>query len=579
MIKLLYLLLPLFITSLTLDHDVVAFDNSKRWNDSNDNKMATIVLNQRFRVVDQLKSPHSIYIVSYNFDLSGEAIYIPADCELRFDGGSFSNGTLIGNNTIITSPDRKCFDHNIHFQGTWLGPFYISWLCEAGESDDLGVALNIVQSSFKHIIIPHGVYSIKTAAVLSDIQLDWYGSVYYTGVAEEIDLVTLTSVCDLNMSGSLSGKGSVVRGGRTAKTDIHGLVIKNCANSRLDIGNIDWFNVGLEIVGDDAGCAYNTFNLTSVRDCNINLLVTQRKKNKSIGYANENLFIGGRFGHSTDWIKAFGTAGNISIACKSNYYKDDVYKSVNSLTFIKQCLEDAEDSYAIVLDNAVSCSFNEIRLEGNKKNNIKLNGKCGNLYFSSSFGQLSFDLSDLTVRDNMPLFSNRFIIENCMPLSYQLTAESADESIVSGDVIMLKHRYINYVSSRLEVVPSNDLRRNVDGNVDNMGFRIRFDGPLLQQKYVRLIVHKKGDLRTNVYCKASEKAPGVKIRNQEDNSFYRVVSLFYNGKYDRWASGTNVQDVAIWPKEDVNEVTFMLENAYSATIVTNGYLAPALTNK
>jgi len=535
----------------------------------------TVVLTPNKGFGEQLKSANTIYEIRYVFDLRGAIVNVPEGCELKFEGGMLRNGTLDGHNTIISSPARKCFGGNIQFKGSWQGPFNMQWICQSGKIDDLGAALNTVQSAFKHIVIPRGEFSIMTAAVLAGVQLDWYGRVYYRGTATSIDVVTLSSVCNLNMTGSLSGRGSVVRGNRKGMTEVHGLVIKNCANSRFTIGNIDWFNVGLEVVGDDAACAYNTFNLTSVRDCNINLLITQRKKNKSMGYTNENLFIGGRFGRTSDWRKAFGTEGNISIACKSDYYKDDVYKSVNSLTFIKQCLEDEEDTYAIVLDNATRCNFSEIRLEGNNKDNIKLNGTCGELYFSSSFGQLSFDLSDLTVRENIPLFSGRFIAENCIPLTYQLCAEDILEGTKKGESVELKHRYINYASSRLKVEPSSSLKINSDGNYGNMGFRVCFDGLPSQQKYIRVIIHKKGEARTNVYCKVTDVVDGAVIKSQEKDSFYRVVSLSYNGTYDRWDSGTNVQDVSLWPKEEVKEVTFMLDNAYSATIVTTGYLAPA----
>ena len=535
-----------------------------------------VILNPNKCVEEQFKRANTIYEIRYDFDLRGVTINIPPDCELKFEGGTFRNGVLVGHNTIVSSSLRKCFGEKMVFKGSWLSPFYMPWICQADKNDDLGLALNTVQDAFKHIIIPQGEYVIKSAATLNGVQLDWYGTVFYGGTATAIDVITLSSVSSLNMTGSLTGRGSVVRGDKSKTTNIHGLVIKNCINSKFSIGHVDWFNVGVEVVGDDAACAYNTFNLTSIRNCNINLLVTQRKNNKSIGYANENLFIGGRFGRTSDWKKRYGTEGNINIACKTDYYRDDVYKGVNSLTFIKQCLEDEENTYAIVLDNARRCSFTDIRLEGNNKDNIKLNGSCGELYFSSTFGHLSFDLSDLIVRDNLPLFSSRFITDNSMPLTYQLCAEDILEISKKEESTELNHRYINYVTSRLAISSTDKLRITRDGNYGNMGFRICFDNVLQQQKYIRVIIHKKGDARTNVYCKATKSIYGGTINNQEKDAFYRVVALSYNGNYDRWSSGTNVQDVLLWPKENVKEVTFMLDNAYSATIVTTGYLAPAL---
>lgn len=42
------------------------------------------------------------YIIKYNFDLDGKEITIPKNCIIEFDGGSFSNGTIIFNDTYLT---------------------------------------------------------------------------------------------------------------------------------------------------------------------------------------------------------------------------------------------------------------------------------------------------------------------------------------------------------------------------------------------------------------------------------------------------------------------------------------------
>lgn len=43
-----------------------------------------------------------IYIIEYDYDLNGQTIIIPSNCELRFEGGSIKNGTIKFNNTKIT---------------------------------------------------------------------------------------------------------------------------------------------------------------------------------------------------------------------------------------------------------------------------------------------------------------------------------------------------------------------------------------------------------------------------------------------------------------------------------------------
>ena len=50
---------------------------------------------------DMINSSNTIYIIQYDYDLNGQTITIPEGCVLQFKGGSISNGTLIGNDTIL----------------------------------------------------------------------------------------------------------------------------------------------------------------------------------------------------------------------------------------------------------------------------------------------------------------------------------------------------------------------------------------------------------------------------------------------------------------------------------------------
>lgn len=49
-----------------------------------------------------------IYRINNDIDLGGETLTIPANCTLDFQGGgSIINGTIIGNNTIISPVGYK----------------------------------------------------------------------------------------------------------------------------------------------------------------------------------------------------------------------------------------------------------------------------------------------------------------------------------------------------------------------------------------------------------------------------------------------------------------------------------------
>lgn len=58
-----------------------------------------------------------IYKIVSDIDLQGETLTIPANCTLDFQGGSFSNGTITGNNTIVLPYGYKI--QNVTLEGTF----------------------------------------------------------------------------------------------------------------------------------------------------------------------------------------------------------------------------------------------------------------------------------------------------------------------------------------------------------------------------------------------------------------------------------------------------------------------------
>lgn len=64
---------------------------------------------------------NTIYIVQYDYDLDGNTITIPSDSVLIFDGGSFSNGQVILDNTLVVPPTLDLNDvfKNITIGGTY----------------------------------------------------------------------------------------------------------------------------------------------------------------------------------------------------------------------------------------------------------------------------------------------------------------------------------------------------------------------------------------------------------------------------------------------------------------------------
>ena len=67
---------------------------------------------------EMINNANTVYVLRYDFDLNGATINIPANCILDFQGGSMSNGTVSGNNSLITGYLKDIF--HLPIKGSWL---------------------------------------------------------------------------------------------------------------------------------------------------------------------------------------------------------------------------------------------------------------------------------------------------------------------------------------------------------------------------------------------------------------------------------------------------------------------------
>lgn len=77
---------------------------------------------------------NQIYKITKDIDLGEGTLTIPAGCTLDFQGGSFSNGTIQGNNTKIKAGLEKIFDLDISISGSWfVSRSYPEWFGAKGD--------------------------------------------------------------------------------------------------------------------------------------------------------------------------------------------------------------------------------------------------------------------------------------------------------------------------------------------------------------------------------------------------------------------------------------------------------------
>lgn len=82
------------------------------------NRRETIVLRPNDSISQILKSSNKRYVVGYDYDLKGEEIVIGSNCILDFQGGSFTNGKIKGNQTGLVAGLEIIFS-NIQSSGSF----------------------------------------------------------------------------------------------------------------------------------------------------------------------------------------------------------------------------------------------------------------------------------------------------------------------------------------------------------------------------------------------------------------------------------------------------------------------------
>lgn len=131
----------------------------------------------KFFTIERLNNAMSNSNVTYkivgNIDLGGGTLTIASGSILDFQGGSFSNGTIVGNNTKIIAGLQKIFDTNVIFSGTWtLEAMYPQWFGAVGNDiNDDTMSFKSMFSAFKamkaKILVPVGIYKITEPITVS----------------------------------------------------------------------------------------------------------------------------------------------------------------------------------------------------------------------------------------------------------------------------------------------------------------------------------------------------------------------------------------------------------------------------
>ena len=139
----------------------------------NSNKRITIKIQKAIPLDEQLMRPNCIYEIHDGFDLCNSTFTLPDNVVLRFKGGCFSNGIIIGENSTIDASSVYILK-NVSLQGTWQNEYYYpEWFGAVGDGktdDTEGIRLSMLAAKGKTLQFQRKTYIINVKAGTNEEQ-------------------------------------------------------------------------------------------------------------------------------------------------------------------------------------------------------------------------------------------------------------------------------------------------------------------------------------------------------------------------------------------------------------------------
>lgn len=178
---------------------------------------------------------NTIYIIQYDYNLNGQELTIPENCVLKFEGGSLSNGTLVGN---IYTTGKYVNKLNVLINGHIVTPSFVI------SNYDENVNKSLIESCINGIIIKGSVNINETVHIYTSI------------LGEENAKIIIGDSANTNylkiMKDNISiSKISIIKTSPLSNVDDvdYSRVILSVGNSNITIDSC-FINQGIKISGD-----------------------------------------------------------------------------------------------------------------------------------------------------------------------------------------------------------------------------------------------------------------------------------------------------------------------------------------
>lgn len=144
-------------------------------------------------------------------------------------------------------------------------------------------------------------------------------------------------------------------GGWDAVAGSIGVLMLNCNGCTIHVKFVQGFEEGLTVLGANGGCAYNTITLGWLFNNKRNQVLTT-DSTTSVGYSNQNTYIGGRFSHHAAEGEDLAGVQQLVIGGTGD-------GGPNSNLWLNTCLEGSTAAYAFDIERGRNNKLINVRLE------------------------------------------------------------------------------------------------------------------------------------------------------------------------------------------------------------------------
>lgn len=176
-------------------------------------------------IQDKFNKTNVIYKITKDISLEGGTLTIPEGCTLDFQGGSFTNGTIVGTNSDIRADEHVTIFKGIVIEGTWkVKEINSGWF-------------NFVQTAgYNNLQNFNNLFTLTSDSFSGTVNID--GGTYYITISGDTDFISINNNTIVNLAGTirlnpndlanykmfkLVGKSNItIQGGGTIYGDVEG---------------------------------------------------------------------------------------------------------------------------------------------------------------------------------------------------------------------------------------------------------------------------------------------------------------------------------------------------------------------